>query len=623
MSTMTSGVGLGTRADRRVAAIWPTVFLAVLAAMVIVSMIWVFTERGSALRGVLLWVAVALLGAALLLPLAGRTVRTMARHTLIECLRTKIAAVFIVLLGVSLGVLPNIMKGDGTLAGQVQTFLDYGTSITALLLSVATVFLSTSVIATDVRTRRVFSVVTKPVSRWQYVFGRWMGLVLLNAMLLAIAGGVIYGLAQYLRGGKVLNAEDRRKLDREVFTARVRVAPVPVDVSGDVRKRLDTLRQDARTFEDTLATLAKKDKLTRQEALAVLTAQVESEMIAKHQVVEVNGSKSWRFEGVDLLGEQIRGHGKVLLVDTEQRAFRIQTDESVMGYIVYRGPVKINGVQGWVIRRAAKAKIFEVVFPVEEMLQSGVAKLAVGAEAEITVEPMIQLSYKARALGDAPENMLVGVWQLADMKKGNAYTQRRTDAPGQIWTVSAPEWVIDADGTTTATYFNLLNPRTKTGTKVKIVEADVRLLHRVGSFEWNFFRGMVLILLQLMFIAAVGVFAASFVSFPVACIVCSSLLPFSLCRRFLQESVKLPETVGGAWDVAWYEVVWYYVHQLMSVIVPDFALTSPGDRLVDGMYISWSNLGAAGVLTLAIRAVLALGLACLFFHKRELASVQV
>lgn len=62
---------------------------------------------------------------------------------------------------------------------------------------------------------------------------------------------------------------------------------------------------------------------------------------------------------------------------------------------------------------------------------------------------------------------------------------------------------------------------------------------------------------------------------------------------------------------------------MMVMVLPDFALTSPGDRLVDGMYISWADLGAAGVLTLAIRAVLALALACLIFHKRELAHVQV
>ena len=622
MSTVTPSFALPGRVDTT-ASIWPKLFLGAVAALVIVSLIWVFVEPGSHVRNVLLWVAVTLLGVALVLPLAGRTVRTMARHTFTECLRTKVAAVFIVLLAVTLAVLPKIMKGDGTLAGQVQTFLDYSTSLTALLLSLATIFLSASVIATDVRTRRVFSVATKPVSRWQYVVGRWMGLTLLNAMLLLIASGVIYGLAQYLRGGNVLNAEDRRKLDREIFTAREQVAPVPLDVSGDVKKRLDQLRQDARSFEDTLNAVAKKDGLTRQEALAVLTAQIESEERSKRQVIAINQSRSWRFEGVRLSGEQIRGRGEVLVVDTEQRAFRIRTDESVMGYVVYRGPVKVNAVEGYVIRRAAKAGLFEVVFPVEAMLQPGVGSLKAGQEVWITVEPMIQLRYKPKALGEAPENALLCTWQLTNEKTGNMYSHRRTDPPGQTWTVSAPEWVVDADGKTTARYFNELNPRTQTGTNVKILEEDVRLLYRVGGFEWNFVRGMALILLQLMFIAAVGVFAASFASFPVACIVCFHLLPFSVARQFLQEAVKLPHTVGGAWEAAWYEIMGHYVFRMMVMVLPDFALTSPGDRLVDGMYISWADLGAAGVLTLAIRAVLALALACLIFHKRELAHVQV
>ena len=109
---------------------------------------------------------------------------TVARQTFSQCLRTKVAAVFTVLLVASLAVLPSVMVGDGTLAGRIRTFLDYSFSVVSALLSLVVIFLAVGLVSGDVRDKHVFIVCVKPLGRWQYVLGRWLGIVLLSSMLL-------------------------------------------------------------------------------------------------------------------------------------------------------------------------------------------------------------------------------------------------------------------------------------------------------------------------------------------------------------------------------------------------------------------------------------------------------
>jgi hypothetical protein len=62
---------------------------------------------------------------------------------------------------------------------------------------------------------------------------------------------------------------------------------------------------------------------------------------------------------------------------------------------------------------------------------------------------------------------------------------------------------------------------------------------------------------------------------------------------------------------------------VVQVLMPNLNQTSPANSLVDGLYLSWSAVGMAALLGLAVRATFYLALGCLIFHRRELARVQV
>ena len=190
-----------------------------------------------------------LAGALLATLLANSGVMAMALQTFAQCIRMKVAVAFMVLLAGALAALPAIMVGDGTLAGAIRSLLSWGPSVVAVLLSVVTVLLSSNVVSNDIRRKQIFLTATKPLARWQYVLGRWLGVVLLDALLLALSMGTIYLLAQHLRRSPdrlvslVAAAEDRRAVETEVFVARGVVHPAPVDIQKRAQDAIEDLQK--------------------------------------------------------------------------------------------------------------------------------------------------------------------------------------------------------------------------------------------------------------------------------------------------------------------------------------------------------------------------------------------
>ena len=104
-----------------------------------------------------------------------RRMWAVATNTIRQALRMKVAAIFIVLLLVLLPVMGFTATGDGTLKGRLQTFVSYGLSLTSLLLSLLTIIISIYAITSDLEHRQIYTVVTKPIRRYQIILGKVLG----------------------------------------------------------------------------------------------------------------------------------------------------------------------------------------------------------------------------------------------------------------------------------------------------------------------------------------------------------------------------------------------------------------------------------------------------------------
>jgi hypothetical protein len=152
-------------------------------------------------------------------------IATIAGLTWKAAFRFRLFWILCALLAAAVVGLPLIIKDDGTAQGMVQILLTYTLSATATLLGFATLWLSCGSLAKDVEECQMQMVAVKPIARWQIWLGKWMGIILLDAVLLVLAGAAIFALLQW-RAGR-LPPGQQRILREDIFVSRASAKEPP------------------------------------------------------------------------------------------------------------------------------------------------------------------------------------------------------------------------------------------------------------------------------------------------------------------------------------------------------------------------------------------------------------
>src|SRR3989442_1537796 len=89
-------------------------------------------------------------------------------------------------------------------------------------------------------------VAVKPIARWEIWLGKWIGIMLLNLLLLALSGAAVYFLMQWR--ARQLPPEAQQKLRNEVLIARGSLKP-SVDkaaIEAEVERQLQERLKDSK-----------------------------------------------------------------------------------------------------------------------------------------------------------------------------------------------------------------------------------------------------------------------------------------------------------------------------------------------------------------------------------------
>jgi len=235
----------------------------------------------------------------------------------------------------------------------------------------------------------------------------------------------------------------------------------------------------------------------------------------------------------------------------------------------------------------------------------------------------LQLRVKFNSAQKSPSGTFVALWQVGDPNSANLWrSEPMSLAPDTFHEFQIPANLFDDKGVLTVLFINqndtaLLFP----------LEDGLEVLYPQGGFTLNFARGLGIIFCWMALLAALGLMAASFLTFPVAAFFSLAVLTIGLSSGTLHEVVESGTVMGGNGETG---VMGHSVVDAMLIPLFKGCLTviklvenfSPIDSLSSGRSISWSELGTAfGQIVLLPGGIIAV-IGILLFNRRELATAQ-
>lgn len=501
-------------------------------------------------------ILVALAAVAYLLTDPG--VRTIARNTIAQAIRVRVAFVIMALYLLLVPALPFLVKGDGTLRGLLHVVVGYSLILAGLLLGLLSLALSTTTLWTELRDKQVFLLEAKPIRRWQVLLGKLLGILAINVALLAFMAVITWASVRYLvaRAERETlaipqaNAQERRRAERRLRDAKEQVLAARRTVLPDPPPKSDLETFITRNLPFRVQQLERSDRMP-PEALAVAdpTARRQVlEAIARRQLAEefanlVNAvpplfTRVWRFSGLTIP----RVHDLNLTV---------------------------------------RFKFFS-----------------------------------SDRKSEDPDHVR---WEFGVPNRTKAYRYDDAFLPDEVHEIQVPADTIDKEGVLEVRFSNL-EPRRPT---LIFSERDsIQVLVPVAGFVANLIRGCALILLKVLFIAILGLFCSTFLSFPVSPIVAVSALAIPFLVASLRGDFEKGFTLDPSRDsptARAAERLTKAVTSALHAVLPPLPDYSPSERVSAGEEVSLASLLEATWLLALVHGGLLMLLGMHIFERREIA----
>jgi hypothetical protein len=374
---------------------------------------------------------------------------------------------------------------------------------------------------------QVYTVLTKPIRRYEFVLGKLLGVVILDAGLLLLFSFITYGITIFLPTFLKADEEQLAQVRNEFFTARASLKPEVPDVSAEV-----------------------DDVYNKLKGTGELPAGVDENPVAR---------RNYRKE----LASRI-GLGK--------RA------------------AAVGGELVWEFRN----------------VKSEDPNLFIRFKYDVAVEPPDQQIYSRWAIGDDRQVRTTGIVETP------FYYVERKDLIRIFHENKFPADAVAADGYVALAFQNV--PLNDT-VVIFPLEDGLELLYKADTFTANFARAVVLVFVRLIFLAALAVFAGSFLSFPVAILLCLTVFAMANMSGFINESF---DTLGE--NISKF---YYYSFKPLIGLLPRFDQPGVSKFLVPARLLSWSVLAGVCARTLFFKALPLAVLSLIIFSYREIAKVIV
>ncbi|MDX1953859.1 MAG: ABC transporter permease [Verrucomicrobiota bacterium] len=424
-------------------------------------------------------------------------------------------------------ILPLIIKDDGTARGFTQILLTYTLSVITAVLGFSTLWLACGTLAREMEEAQMQMIAVKPIPRWQVWVGKWLGILMLNAILLTASGIALYVLMQY-RATRLPEAQ-QTILRNEVMVAR-----------GSVKEPIPNYEEDVQRFTKARIAAAEGQPLDINAVTEFARERIKAQM----QIVPPGYLRQWQ---LDL------GIAKPFLKD--------------------------------------QPLFLRTKFNVAQVSEGGT---------------------------------YTGLWEIGPTNNTAAILRRQMSlASDTFHEIELPPNVFDENGIVHVRFIN----QNQTAVLFPL-EDGMELLYREGGFGLNFARGLVIILCWLSLLAALGLAAATFLSFPVAAFVSIGVLIVGMSSGTFKQIVEEKGISGVDHETGRIEkqdIVDQIAVPAAAGILKVLNLIrefSPVEKLSTGRSISWAETARAILQIMLMMGGVFAAIGISVFARRELANVK-
>lgn len=532
-------------------------------------------------------------------------IAAVARTTVAEGLRAKVASGFALLILLSIPVFWWTAEGDGTIKGKIQMFITYSLGLTAFLLSLMTIFFACRSLAVEIVSRQIYQIVTKPIPRWQILAGKWVGIMAVNAGLLALAGAGTYA-------GTLLTVAQFKKDLRHALRTYGALTPEQAD---NAVAALDRVKGAGKKGPESPVVFAMAESMgfTPTQMVDLLLRLPESARVdlrrfdeVRRQVLVARASVSPQFPDlkaeVQKNYEGLKAQGR-LPEEWTDRKIREQIERDLIGQYA---TVPFGTGRTWKLQGPAPEKGRDFLLSVR-------FKLHVGQDLPAFDMPGIGILERQTLLCD---------WAVGDPAKPNFAELVDTFAVQTFAEFEIPTECVEPDGTILLSYANIDPRRVDVVIDPTVKPPALEVLYRVGSFEMNLGQVFLAVMIELACLASFGVCASTFLSFPVGSLILITLFVISVCMPFVEEAVAVTSDYVPPEMQDWRFALRRGVVDALGWAV-SIGDCDPVNKLGDGRTVGWGALWNSFWKYGLAKSGIALAIGVLVLRRRELAAVIV
>ena len=512
----------------------------------------------------------------------------IARNVIEEAVRNKIVLVLLGLLVVGWAFWPYSLLSASNpqpLRYQLQSFLSFATLLSGLLLGATTILFSAYTVGGDLQINRTGDVFVKPLSRTFYLVGKWLGVTILVGTILFVQYVVVWGVARVWLGENYKHdVQDLTVVDQRVLTAREAIVPRPsVPFAEAAATRVAEERRN-------------QSELFTRRGAANLFADFLNEERTNFVTINPGGKGTYVFGGLLPAKRQAEAAQAKLKANAERVAARL--------------------------RDAGAAD----VKPEDLSLETFAADPVLASYAGVDIGgALLQFRFKVRGGNTYSVNNGAFHLKINGRTVGDGRPIVYPSDTVQVYDV--PATLVSDEGTLTLEVVNdVPSPGEAAVTKALSFDPGtfLTLYAPRGGFAANLLRATVMMFVRLLFLAMLGVVTASLMSYPVAAVLSLSLWILAAGGETLRETLasRPANTDVAAVDTAVNSFGLPLIERV-SAAFSVYSRVDVGGRLVDGLFIYWSELlwliFWVGLLWTGVLILVGGYL----FGRREVARVQV